>query len=948
MRLQKQTTRLWLIAIILFTCTKLNAQWDTVGTRGFTVTDALYSSIDIGSNDTPFIAFRDGNNSDKVTAMKYNGSSWVTVGSAGFTTGNSINVNLRFDSNDVPYVSCRDGGISNKMHVMKYSAGSWTNVGTAGFSQGTASNPTLRFDSNDTAYVAYRDGGFSYSNKARVMKYNGSSWVDVGTAGFSPDIAYFITLALTSTDTPYVAFADNNIGKLISVMKYNGSSWVNVGSAGFSTGIADYTYMTFDNNDVPYVAYADRSHSSKVIVKKYNGSSWVNVGTSTGITGGSSGDVEIRFNSSNEPIIFFDYLGTGAMKYNGSSWVDVGSNPFSAGGATSSSFAIGNSDKLYAAFSEPGLSNKATVMEYTEPTNTWNGSTWSAGTPSSTTDVKIASNTAPATFACKDLTINSGVELNTGTSNTVTIHGDLTNDGNGVTGTGTLTFAKTGTATIEGDTLEHEGSIVVETSCTLATGNLLRLTSDASNTGRIGESAGTITGNVMAQRYSIGKRCYRLYAHPFNSSIALSQLTDEIDITGTGGAANGFTATKTNAPSAFWFDATAADTSASSVNSGWTAFTSANTASWDRHELLLLYLRGSKGQGLLGTSYTPQASTFEAAGVVNQGQQVVSLTKGANTTFAAVGNPFPSGVQMNTITLGANVGTNYYAWDASVGADGAYVTNPYTLSYILPAYAGFFTNISASTTITFEESDKATGGQALHKTTAPTNMVELIISDSNTKWDRLLINLDANAMEVEDKQDAKKLYNPNLDFYTLSKDGARLAVDVRPYADQKSIELGLTAYNRYNKYVIKTGMFDIPVGTKLILHDKYLNKKEELKAGTEYWFDVTTDTLSQGNQRFEINMVGKPTTGVIEATTRKAQMQLIPNPAHKQVKVSFDKIQGDAKITMMSVTGQVVYQHTTNTQTGSVTIGLDNVPAGIYIVELQSKNARFTEKLIRE
>ena len=236
----------------------------------------------------------------------------------------------------------------------------------------------------------------------------------------------------------------------------------------------------------------------------------------------------------------------------------------------------------------------------------------------------------------------------------------------------------------------------------------------------------------------------------------------------------------------------------------------------------------------------------------------------------------------------------------------------------------------------------------MFKGTAPANWVELLISDSSIKWDRLLINLDDNAMDVEDNGDGKKLYNPGLDFFTLSKDGERLAVDVRPYSDGSSIPLGLTAYNRYNRYVIKTGMFDIPAGTKLYLHDKWLNKKEELKAGFEYRFDVTADTNSQGNNRFEINMVGQPTNGIAFKEKQAAKMQLVPNPAREEVKISFDKLEGKAQLKLTSITGQVIFSSGINAATGSVTIPLHGIPAGIYIAELQSSNARFTEKLIKE
>src|SRR5690606_28785423 len=132
--------------------------------------------------------------------------------------------------------------------------------------------------------------------------------------------------------------------------------------------------------------------------------------------------------------------------------------------------------------------------------------------------------------------------------------------------------------------------------------------------------------------------------------------------------------------------------------------------------------------------------------------------KGSGSTFVSCGNPFPCGVQMNTVAKGSNIGANYYVWDATSGAAGAYVTNAFTLSYALPPFAALFTTASANTnnTLTFEEADKDVSGSGLFKTTAPANWVELLISDSSIHWDRLLVNLDDNSMDVEDNLDAVK------------------------------------------------------------------------------------------------------------------------------------------------------------------------------------------------
>ncbi|MBZ0305740.1 MAG: T9SS type A sorting domain-containing protein [Anaerolineae bacterium] len=95
-------------------------------------------------------------------------------------------------------------------------------------------------------------------------------------------------------------------------------------------------------------------------------------------------------------------------------------------------------------------------------------------------------------------------------------------------------------------------------------------------------------------------------------------------------------------------------------------------------------------------------------------------------------------------------------------------------------------------------------------------------------------------------------------------------------------------------------------------------------------------------------MVGQPTNGIAIARNHSAKMQLIPNPARDEVKISFDKLEGKALLKLTSITGQVIFSREINAVTGSVVIPLYNIPSGIYIAELQSSNTRFTEKLIKE
>lgn len=53
-------------------------------------------------------------------------------------------------------------------------------------------------------------------------------------------------------------------------MKFDGTSWVNVGDAGFSAGATNYTSLAFSPSRVPYVAYEDCGNGFGATVMKYD------------------------------------------------------------------------------------------------------------------------------------------------------------------------------------------------------------------------------------------------------------------------------------------------------------------------------------------------------------------------------------------------------------------------------------------------------------------------------------------------------------------------------------------------------------------------------------------------------------------------------------------------------------------------------------------------------
>jgi hypothetical protein len=203
-------------------------------------------------------------------------------------------LSLKHDNNNVLYSTTFTTSTSGtKWIVQKLNGLVWESVG---FNTLPNNSGVFEFDNNNVLYYAYSDNALS--NKLSVVKYNGVSWELVGSAGFSGGYASGISLDFSSTNVPYVAFNDGNLGTngLAVVRRFNGTSWVVVGTAGISTqGTAPFIKIDATNN--PYITYQE--NTSTLITKKYNGFSWVDVATASGTYNGISNP--LAFNSNNEP-----------------------------------------------------------------------------------------------------------------------------------------------------------------------------------------------------------------------------------------------------------------------------------------------------------------------------------------------------------------------------------------------------------------------------------------------------------------------------------------------------------------------------------------------------------------------------------------------------------------------------------------------------------------------
>ena len=296
--------------------------------------------------------------------------SWVNVGTPGFSQGPAYDTSLVLDSSNTPYIAYSDWttpGFS-KVIVKKFNGTSWVNVGTEVASTTGSASVSLTLDSNNVPYVAYQDS-LKDGQKVTVKKFNGTSWVNVGTPEFSQNMAFSIKLALDSNNIPYVAYSDDsNQKEKVIVKKFNGTSWVNVGTEVVSTGGSYTISFILDSNNIPYVAYYN--YDNKITVKKFNGTSWVNVGVTGFLTtyNGLSNTVSLALDSNNVPYLAYaDYLNGNketVKKFNGTSWVNVGISGFSANTIEDSSLSFDSNNSPYVAYQDFVNGQKTTVMKF--------------------------------------------------------------------------------------------------------------------------------------------------------------------------------------------------------------------------------------------------------------------------------------------------------------------------------------------------------------------------------------------------------------------------------------------------------------------------------------------------------------------------------------------------------------------------------------------------------
>jgi hypothetical protein len=488
----------------------------------------------------------------------------------------------------------------------------------------------------------------------------------------------------------------------------------------------------------------------------------------------------------------------------------------------------------------------------------------------------------------------------------------------------------------------------------LNTGGNLVLKSDTAGTATIAAIYGTVNGAVTQERAMSNRTAIRLLSHPFNSGRPLTQVNDDQVLTFGG------------TPNVWNFNMSATGNGINDVGTDafWTPFT-ATSNSWPQH-------------GVIRLNAAPLVN-LDMNGTINQGNVSIPLNGGADS-FGIAGNPYPAGLKVGValvdpagpIAGGSMSSSAIWTWDPTKGTGGAFVALPGAAAgsnkldkAALPTNGAFvfrMNNVSTNSSVAVNEGLKTTTGntKAFFKGEADEDAEEMdvvepevetiyptglqIVADRNGNYfDGTYVYFSKDAKTSVDAVDAKKFANPNFNFYTLSSDAGKLSVDVRPFETGKTVSMGLVT-SELGDYTLRASDFNLPAGTELYLVDKFLGTEELMTATTAYNFNVDANAGSQGTGRFALRM-GRST---LSATAM--QIELVPNPASEQVTIRVQNPEdGKATVRILSVTGQqMASMEMASSQHGQVTIPLNNLSAGVYMVEVSVNGNKQVKQLVKQ
>ncbi len=483
----------------------------------------------------------------------------------------------------------------------------------------------------------------------------------------------------------------------------------------------------------------------------------------------------------------------------------------------------------------------------------------------------------------------------------------------------------TGALTINSGTLNSNGGIVLK--------------STAAGTARIANSAGSIAGNITAERYVATGGW-----HFTGTAIAGQSIADWNDDLATAGPMPGV---ETPNPGYFTSMIFAYDQTNNDVipyygtnTNGWVV---PNTSAINQNQ----GYRVSIGAG----------STLDNTGTYATGTKTLTLSSTGGQAYQGynlVLNPHLSAVNRSGFTFGTGVQNTILVWDPATNRyryEGSVVTSPITTSggpSPIASGQGFFLfTTTDGATVTIPESAKSAVSGTFFRTSTEASGLAVRISGLQGESDHAVFQFLSDAQpEYEHISDAYKLQNPGLNVYTLLADNSKMAINALPFeGNQMVIPVGFTA--AAGAYTLDlAGIENLSAAAMVFLKDNETGSITELNQNSQYAFVVNTS--GENHHRFELIFTQSVTSVDRLKDNIQAAVTVYPNPAaDAEFTLAMANLSGKISVEVLDILGKQVYSRVLDSQMASNSIQLPKpAVAGQYLVKVKSAGQMFVRNLI--
>jgi hypothetical protein len=349
------------------------------------------------------------------------------------------------------------------------------------------------------------------------------------------------------------------------------------------------------------------------------------------------------------------------------------------------------------------------------------------------------------------------------------------------------------------------------------------------------------------------------------------------------------------------------------------------------------------------------ATTEVFSGTTNTGNKSYSFTKtnlpnDNDEGWNLIGNPYPSAINWDEVTIPAELGGAIWLFDPNLGLNGDYryyingggVANT-TTSYI-PSGQGFFVRATGGAgTLTFNNSDRVHNAQLFYKNTLANQML-VLKATGNGITTQTAVRFDENATPVVDRlYDVTKIVSgsPDVPVVYTKCENQNMAINTLPsVAGNETVPLFFEAGTN-GSYVFDAAEIEsLNAAVPVFLEDVAMNYTQDLRTNPQYRFDYAAGTIKEFKVHF------KDVTGIETLAKQRLACFISHDVLHVFLKgTEFNNLPNGSSIVVYNVNGQQLLSVPATQADNRIPF---NGSQAVYLVKLTTSEGVFTSKVFNQ